>query len=149
LASNAAKVSGISQSNARAVAMEMVSSGQLGSATIDNLVKSVETYAAVTGQTEKQAGAALTRMFEDPKHAADELNQSMHFLTAEDLNYIDTLVKHGQTDAAQLELSKKLFAYLGTTAVDNLSDLEKWWHRVEDAASSAWEKMKRAASGNL
>lgn len=142
LAEVAAETTGITEAAARRVAVSMVQSGKLGFDTIENLTRSVETYAAVTGQSTEQAGSDLAQMFERPSEAADRLNGRFHFLNIAQLAYIRTLEEQGQVEEAQAELSARLYEHLGTKAVENLGYLERGWRAVRDAALGAWEAAK-------
>ncbi len=147
LAANASQISGISSGAAREAATAMVQSGRLGIDTIANLTTSIETYAAVTGQSTSQAASSLTQMFEKPTDAAYRLNQQFHFLTLAQFQYISTLEKQGNTEAAQLELSKRLSDHMGTTMAKSLTGVEKLWKSIASAASDAWLQMSKAVSG--
>jgi phage-related minor tail protein len=141
LAKAASDSSGISERSARAIASAMVQSGRLGIDTIGNLTQSVETYAAVTGQSTDQAAAALAAMFVKPEEAARRLNEQFHFLSLEQLKYIDNLVEQGRVEEAQLRLSQQLSDHLGGKLQQNLGTLERAWNAVGRAASKTWEIM--------
>lgn len=147
MAHQANAATGIGLGNARAIAQGMVASGQLGRETIGNLTNSIKAFALATGQDVDHASADLMRLFKDPSKGAEELNKSLHFLIWEDLEYIRTLQDQGRTEEAQLVLSQKLFGYLGSTGIANLSGLAKGWNTVATAAADAWTQMKRAMSG--
>jgi phage-related minor tail protein len=147
MAQQANAATGIGVGNARAIAQGMVASGQLGRDTIGNLTGSVKAFSLATGQEVDKASADLMRLFKDPAKGAEELNKSFHFLIFEELEYIRTLQSQGRTEEAQLVLSQKLFDYLGSTGIANLSGLAKGWNTVATAASDAWTQMKRAVTG--
>lgn len=134
LAERANAASGISEGEARRVATVMVQSGRLGIATIENLTRAVKTFAAVTGQSTDQAGAALAKLFEDPVEAANQLNQQFHFLTLESVRYIRTLQEQGRTEEATLEVSRRFAAHLETKLAENLGLVDRLFRTVTDSA---------------
>lgn len=141
LAQAAHQASGISVGAAREIATGLVQSGRLGIETIGNITQSVETYAAVTGQSSQQAAAALAGMFGKPAEGAAKLNEQFHFLSFEQLKYIRTLEEQGRTEEAQLALSRRLAEHMGGKLQQNLGTLELAWKRVGETAASAWDAM--------
>ena len=143
----AVKTGGLTIGTAREVEGIFLSSGQLGIETITALTASVEAYARLSGTKAPEAAKALTKMFEDPLRAADELNKSMHFLEPSTRTYMQTLVESGRKEEARLVLARELYSYLGTTSVRNLSSLEIRWRALGRAASEAWDWMTGGAGG--
>ncbi|AYH46095.1 phage tail length tape measure family protein [Azoarcus sp. DN11] len=140
LAAEAHRTSGISTGAAREIAVAMVQSGQLGIDTIGNLTQSVETYAAVTGQSNRQAAAALAAMFVKPAEAAEKLNRQFHFLSPEQEKYIRQLEEQGRTEEAQIELSRRLAERLDDLRDRSLQPLQRAWDSVGRAAAEAWDR---------
>jgi|GEM_PF-2224421 len=136
IAASANQISGISVSSARAAVTAMVQSGRLGIETIGNLTSGIETYAAVTGQETAQAASSLAQMFEKPSEGARKLNEQFHFLSFEQIKYIDTLVKQGSTEAAQLELSKRFSDHIGGAMLNNIGYVERAWRAAADGVKS-------------
>lgn len=132
----------ISSGLAREVATQMVASGKLSGDVIAGLTSTVEGYAAASGKTAEQATTDLVRIFEDPSKGARELNSQMHFLTWTQIEHIDTLVKTGQTQQAQLELQKALYDHTGGIAVTNMGYLEKAWHGLTSAIKEGWDALQ-------
>jgi hypothetical protein len=141
LAKAAHEASGISVGAAREITVGLVQAGRLGIETIGNITKSVESYGAVTGQSVQQAATSLAGAFDKPAEGAAKLNEQLHFLSPEQLKYIRSLEEQGRTEEAQLELSKRLADHLGNALPQNLGTLQRAWHAVASAASSAWDKM--------
>jgi phage-related minor tail protein len=147
LAHQASAVSNITASAASDAALAMTASGRLGGDTIENLTKSVGTFAQITGQSSEKATAALIKIFENPKRGAEELDSSLHFLSVEQLTYIDNLIKAGQTEEAQLVLSKNLYDYLKTSGVSSVDSLTRQWINLKNAADDYWKSAKRNLTG--
>ncbi|MGA0610569.1 phage tail length tape measure family protein [Caldimonas sp. KR1-144] len=141
LAEEATKASGITKGAARDVATQMVQSGRLGIDTIANLTRSVESYGLITGQTTDKAGQELTKLFEKPSEAAKQLNQQLHFLSLEQLRYIQQLDEQGRREEAQLELSKRLADRIDGLANESLGTLQRAWRTVANIAKNAWDSM--------
>lgn len=139
LAAAATEASGISKGAARDIAVSLVQSGRLGIDTIANITKTVQAYGAVTGQTTQQAAGALAQLFEKPSVGAAKLNEQFHFLSLEQLRYIQQLEEQGRVEAAQLELSNRLADRLSGLARDNLGTLQRAWNAAAGAAKSFWD----------
>lgn len=142
LANTAHDVSGISATSAREIATTMAASGKLSGDVIAELTKSVEGYSAATGQTADQAANDLARIFSDPAQGARELNEQYHFLDLTEIQYIDTLVKEGKVQEAQLELATKLYDHAGGIATTNIGYLERAWKGLTGAIGEAWDALK-------
>ncbi|WP_175716537.1 phage tail length tape measure family protein [Burkholderia anthina] len=149
LGQQAADVSNITSRAAQQAALAMTASGRLGGETIANLTKSVGTFAEITGQSSEQATAALMRIFENPKQGAEELDKSLHFLSLNQLKYIDNLVKSGNTEQAQLALSRELYTYLQDSGVTTVDSLTKKWISLKNAMSEGWDQFTRRISGTI
>ena len=141
MADRAAAASGITRSAARDVAVSLVQSGRLGAETIDNITRSVRSYAAITGTTVQQAAGQLAQSFEQPAKGAVELNKQLNFLTLEQLRYIRQLEEQGQVEAAQAEASRLLAERIQGLADTSLGSLQRAWNAVAGAAKGAWNAM--------
>ena len=141
LAESANKVSGISKQAAETAAVAMVQSGRLGIETIGNLTTSINGYAAATGQSTDAAAASLAKLFVDPKRAAKELDDQFNFLSVAQRKYISDLMEQGQTEQAQLELSRLTADHFGRVVPENLDILQRAANNVTSAVGRMWNAL--------
>lgn len=97
-----------------------------------------------TGQSIDETIKHFQRLKDEPVKAARELDESLHFLTATQLENIMSLGEQGRTaEAAAVAMDAYASAMNSRTTeiADNLGWLESSWKSVGDAASSAWDKM--------
>lgn len=119
---------------------ELVSSGKIAGEAIGAIATLSDNYANATGAKVDSLGPKLVSLFEDPAKGASKLNETMHFLTNAQLDYIKTLVDTGREGEAQLELANRLNEVLPKHAQE-LGALETVWVNVRKAASGAWDAM--------
>lgn len=118
----------------------LVASGQIGAQSIGAVAKLASTYAQDTGQDIAKIAPQLTKLFADPARGAEALNQSMHFLTAAELDHLHALEMAGKAGEAQLELAHKLTAFL-PDQTRQMGLLENAWDGLRKAGSAAWDAM--------
>ncbi len=96
------------------------------------------------GQSVDETVRQFKRLQDDPVNAAKELDKTLHFLTATQLEQIRVLGEQGNTaDAAKIamsayseEMNKRM-----EDVHDNLGWVEKAWNAVGNAAKWAWDRM--------
>lgn len=140
LSRSVAEVGTVTVAQSKAVVTALVSSGRISSESIGEIARLAEDYAAVTGKNVDSIGADLVKLFADPAKGAAQLNEQMHFLTAAQLEHIESLQEMGRKGEAQLELSNRLKDALPEYARE-LTTLGLVWNGVQKSASSAWDKM--------
>lgn len=79
--------------------------GLLGQAT-----SAAGSYALATGATTDDAKSIMLRMFTDPAKSAEELNSSMHLLTAEQTEQVKNLAASGEEEKAAAIILKEFSA---------------------------------------
>jgi phage-related minor tail protein len=139
----AAAAAGASQQTVGAtneIATRLVATGEYGSAVVGKLTHVIAQFAKKTDQDMEDVAEVLDKAFRDPAKGAAELNRTLNFLSYEQLKYIDTLQKQGQTEQAQLALADALNAKLGTMQV-HLNSVTGWWDKVTTSAANAWHAM--------
>ncbi len=138
LAEAANKVSGISKSAAESAAVAMVQSGRLGIDVIGNLTKTINGYAAATGQSTDAAASSLAKLFAEPAKAAKQLDEQFNFLSATQRRHIADLVEQGRVEEAQLELSRQAADHFGRVVPENLGVLMRALNAAADVARKFW-----------
>src|SRR5471030_1610459 len=125
----------------------LVASGQIGGQALGVVAGLANNFAKSTEQDIGGIAPTLVRLFADPVQGAEELSKSMHKLTQDDIDHIETLENLGQHQQAQLELAQKLSAALPDQS-KNVTALGSAYNALADAASRAWDNMKKNLSGN-
>lgn len=119
---------------------EIVASGKIAGEAVGAIAALSDNYANATGAKLDTLAPKLVSLFEDPAKGAAKLNETMHFLTNAQLEYIQTLVDTGREGEAQIELANRLNEVLPQHARE-LGTLETVWMNVRKAASGAWDAM--------
>lgn len=119
---------------------EIVSSGKIAGEAVGSIAALADNYANATGTKLDAMAPKLVSLFEDPAKGAAKLNETMHFLTNTQLDYIKALVDTGREGEAQIELANRLGEVLPKHAGE-LNDLGRAWVELRKYASSAWDAM--------
>lgn len=140
LAKEIANTSTLTMGQSKQVVMELAASGKIGAESFTMISNVVAEYSRVTGKAADDSTKDIIKLFSDPKKGAEELNSTMHFLSASEMERIDTLQRTGHVVEAQLLLADKLKSKLDSE-VEPLGILAKSWDAVKKASSSAWDSM--------
>lgn len=135
---------GVTQHDAAGVLAQVVGSGAFTGQAVDMVSGTAARMQKVVGQSVEETINQFKRLQDDPVNAAKELDKTIHFLTATQLEQIRVLGDQGQTaDAAKIamsayseEMNKRM-----TDVNENLGWLEKAWNSLGDAAKWAWDRM--------
>ncbi|EIF0467137.1 phage tail tape measure protein [Salmonella enterica] len=135
---------GVTQHDAAGVLAQVVGSGAFTGQAVDMVSRTAARMQEVVGQSVDETIRQFKRLQDDPVNAAKELDKTLHFLTATQLEQIRVLGEQGRTaDAAKIamsayseEMNKRM-----SDVHDNLGWLEKAWNAVGDAAKWAWDRM--------
>lgn len=112
LAAAMASTGQITIGTSKDVVTQLVASGRIGADAIGAVANLASDFARTTGQDIEKITPQLVKLFSDPLKGAEELNKSMHFLNATEIEYIATLERQGDTRQAQLFLADKLQEHL-------------------------------------
>ncbi|EHK2665092.1 phage tail tape measure protein [Salmonella enterica] len=135
---------GVTQHDAAGVLAQVVGSGAFTGQAVDMVSRTAARMQEAVGQSVDETIRQFKRLQDDPVNAAKELDKTLHFLTATQLEQIRVLGEQGRTaDAAKIamsayseEMNKRM-----SDVHDNLGWLEKAWNAVGDAAKRAWDRM--------
>lgn len=130
----------VSVGDAKNVLMALIESGKFTSSTIDNVSQTILTFAKVSGTDATQAAQKLIPALDGTASSSKRLNDQYHFLSLEQYKQIEALEKQGKTQEAIIIQSTALEQSLQSQRRE-LSNLEKAWSSVKDAASQAWDSM--------
>ncbi|ECD9466811.1 phage tail tape measure protein [Salmonella enterica subsp. diarizonae] len=133
---------GITQHDAAGVLAQVVGSGAFTGPAVDMVSRTAARMQQAVGQSVDETVRQFKRLQDDPVNAAKELDKTIHFLTATQLEQIRVLGDQGRTaDAAKIamsayseEMDKRM-----TDVRDNLGWLEKAINGVAYAWKNFWD----------
>ncbi|MFF0985192.1 phage tail tape measure protein [Proteus mirabilis] len=135
---------GITQYGMADTISKVVGSGAFSGRDVDMVSKTAAAMEKAVGQSVDETIKQFQRLQEDPVKAVTELDKSLHFLTATQLEQITTLQTQGkEQEAAKMAMESYANAMDERTKQikENLGHLERAWEGVKNMASSAWDAM--------
>ncbi|HGN1294629.1 TPA: phage tail tape measure protein, partial [Proteus mirabilis] len=135
---------GIAQYGMADTISKVVGSGAFSGRDVDMVSKTAAAMEKSVGQSVDETIKQFQRLQEDPVKAVTELDKSLHFLTATQLEQITTLQTQGkEQEAAKMAMESYANAMDERTKQikENLGHLERAWEGVKNMASSAWDAM--------
>ncbi|MCB6144328.1 phage tail assembly protein T [Providencia rettgeri] len=135
---------GITQYKMADALAQVVGSGSFTGSQVDMVAGVAAKMEKATGQSIDETIKQFQRLKDQPVQAVMELDKSLHFLTATQLEQITTLEEQGRTsDAAKIAMESfaNTMKERTTQITENLGGLERAWNWVGDAAKKAWDKM--------
>lgn len=136
---------GITQYKMADALAQVVGTGSFSGAQVDMVASVAAKMEKATGQSVDETIKQFQRLKDQPVQAVMELDKSMHFLTATQLEQIATLEEQGKrTDATKIAMEAYADSMKERTKqiADNLGYLESAWNWVGDAAKEAIDKMR-------
>jgi len=140
MADEVAASTNITIGGAKDIASAMVSTGRIGRDAIRPVTMAIAEYAQVAGISAADAEKAMGKMFIDPLRGARELNDTFHFLTTSNMDYIQALVQSGNESLASAFLADKLTDRLKSQEVQ-VSWLTEKYNKLKAAMSQGWDKL--------
>ncbi|EBY1954367.1 phage tail tape measure protein [Salmonella enterica subsp. enterica serovar Sandiego] len=135
---------GVTQHDAAGVLAQVVGSGSFTGPAVGMVSRTAARMQETVGQSVDETIRQFKRLQDDPVNAARELDKTLHFLTATQLEQIRVLGEQGRTaDAAKIAMSaysEEMNKRAGDVQ-DNLGWIEKAWNAAGDAAKWAWDRM--------
>lgn len=135
---------GVTQHDAAGVLAQVVGSGAFSGSDVNMVARTATRMKEIVGQSVDETINQFKRLQQDPVNASKELDNSIHHLTATQLEQIRVLGEQGRTaDAAKIAMSG--YADEMNTRMmdvhDNLGWVERAWNSLGDAAEWAWDRM--------
>ncbi|EAZ5671848.1 phage tail tape measure protein, partial [Salmonella enterica] len=135
---------GVTQHDAAGVLAQVVGSGAFTGRAVAMVSRTAARMQENVGQSVDETIRQFKRLRDDPVNAAKELDRTLHFLTATQLEQIRILGEQGRVaDAAKIAMSaysEEMNKRMGDVH-DNLGWIERAWNAVGDAAKWAWDRM--------
>lgn len=135
---------GITQHDAAGALAAVVGSGAFTGDAAEMVARTAAKMEYAAGQSVDETVNQFKRLAQDPVSAAKELDKSLHFLTAAQLEQIQTLSEQGRTTEAAGVAMAAYSAEMNSRAdeiTDSLGWLESAWKGLGDAAEWTWDKM--------
>lgn len=135
---------GITQYKMADALAQVVGSGSFTGSQVDMVAGVAAKMEKATGQSIDETIKQFQRLKDQPVQAVMELDKSLHFLTATQLEQITTLEEQGRsTDAAKLAMESyaNSMRERASDITESLGFLESAWAGVKEMASSAWDAM--------
>ncbi|HHX1453524.1 TPA: phage tail tape measure protein, partial [Salmonella enterica] len=126
------------------VLAQVVGSGSFTGPAVDMVSRTAARMQEAVGQSVDETIRQFKRLQDDPVNAAKELDKTLHFLTATQLEQIRVLGEQGRTaDAAKIAMSaySEEMNNRMSDVHDNLGWVERAWNSLGDAAKWAWDRM--------
>ncbi|EAW6600718.1 phage tail tape measure protein [Salmonella enterica] len=135
---------GVTPHDAAGVLAQVVGSGAFTGQAVAMVSRTAARMQENVGQSVDETIRQFKRLRDDPVNAAKELDRTLHFLTATQLEQIRVLGEQGRVaDAAKIAMSaysEEMNKRMGDVH-DNLGWIERAWNAVGDAAKWAWDRM--------
>lgn len=135
---------GITQHGMAGAISKVVGSGEFSGDVVEMVSKTAAAMENAVGQSVDKTIKQFQRLQEEPVKAVTELDKSLHFLTATQLEQIMTLQEQGKEhEAAKIAMESYANAMQERSQQieNNLGFLESAWKGVKDMASDAWDAM--------
>lgn len=135
---------GITQHDAASVLAEVTGSGLFNGQHLRQVADVAARLKTVTGQATKETIRQFARLQDTPVTAVRELDKSLHFLTATELENISRLAEQGQeTEAATLAMDRyaDTLRLRSDEVAQHLGTLEKNWKWLGETAAGTWDAM--------
>jgi|GEM_PF-4607003 lambda family phage tail tape measure protein len=122
--------------------MELIGTGQFSGDTLMSVARAATEMSTFTGQSAAEVVKQFTDMKGNAAEWAQKMNDSYHFLTLAQFEYIEQLQQQGQTEKAEQAAADDLYTSLATNGSHNLGILERAWNGVRDAIGGAFNAME-------
>ena len=131
-------------SKGRNALLDLIATGQFSGATLQAVGRAATELASYTGQSAEDVVKNFDDMKGNAAAWAEKMNNSYHFLSLAQYEYIKRLQAQGQTERAEQVAADALFTSLATNGVKNLGILQQAWQFVSDTAKDAFNSMENS-----
>lgn len=139
IAGGRSSATGLSVSETREAALEFARIGQIHSRVIGEMIETTKNFALVTGQSSKEAAAALAGAFTNIQ-GIDQLNKQFDFLDGNTRRLVEQLLLAGRTTDAAALANDRLKSSLKAVE-DTQGGLARGWTAIANAVSNAADKV--------
>ncbi|WP_234729712.1 phage tail length tape measure family protein [Acidocella facilis] len=128
--------------SARSALQELVSTGQFTGDTLGSVARAAVEYSKYSGESVQKSVEFFAEMKDGAAKFGAKANESLHFLTEAQYNYIDSLERSGQVEAAQKAVADDFFHHVANTGTQNLGYLEQAIDAVSNKIHGLWNDLE-------
>jgi phage-related minor tail protein len=134
------KAGNVTVGTARDIAQGLASTGKISGAALTSVSAAASRFAELSGKSSEEAISDFASMADGVARWATKHNESLHFATAAQLDYIRQLEETGQSQKAMIEVGSLLIDHWADQR-KNLGYLEGTWKSLKGAVSETWDAM--------
>lgn len=133
---------------ARDITLQLANTGKFSADAILTLGKAAAVMQQLTGDSAENIAKDFEKMEDGVAKWVLTHNQSLHFVTVDQYNYIRSLEESGDKEGAILAASTALYDSKAKLVADSLGKTESWLIRTKKAASDYLDAIKKVISGD-
>lgn len=135
---------GVTQYAASSVLSQVVGSGRFDARKLETVTRAAVAMEQATGQAVDTTIANFQKLYSDPTEASEELNSQLHYLTAAQFEYISSLERRGDKEAAG-EYAANAYSEAeqrrSKQILDNLGLVERAALSARNAFKGMWDEL--------
>lgn len=135
---------GVTQYAASSVLSQVVGSGRFDASKLETVTRAAVAMEQATGQAVDTTIANFQKLYSDPTKASEELNSQLHYLTAAQFEYISSLERRGDKEAAG-EYAANAYSEAeqrrSKQILDNLGLVERAALSARNAFKGMWDEL--------
>lgn len=133
-----------SQADSAAVLAKVVGSGSFKSSQIESITRAALAMQEATGKSVDETIKNFQKLYESPTKGSAELNSQMHYLTAAQFEYISSLERRGDKEAAgqaAADAYSRAEQQRSQQILDNLGLIERAALATRNAFKGMWDEL--------
>jgi len=135
---------GFTQGEAASALAKVVGTGKFSGSELEQVTKAALAMEHAVGQSVEATISNFEKLKNAPSQASEELNQRLHYLTSAQFDYISSLERRGDKEAAAAEavrLYSDAMERQGKEISNSLGYIERAANAVTNAAKDMWDQL--------
>lgn len=135
---------GITQHDASSILAKVVGSGAFSGNQLETVTRAAAAMEEATGQSVDKTIANFQKLYDSPAKASAELNSQLHYLTAAQFEYISSLERRGDKEAAgqaAADAYSRAEQQRSQQLLDNLGLVERAALATRNAFKGMWDEL--------
>ncbi|EOF5296654.1 phage tail tape measure protein [Salmonella enterica] len=135
---------GVTQYAAASALAQVVGSGRFRGEQLETVTRAAVAMEQATGQAVDKTISNFQKLYESPTKASEELNKTLHYLTAAQFEYISALERRGDKEEAgeyAADAYSKAEQQRSQQVIDNLGLVERAALATRNAFKSMWDEL--------
>ncbi|EOI5812148.1 MULTISPECIES: phage tail tape measure protein [Cronobacter] len=135
---------GFTQGEAASALAKVVGTGKFSGSELEQVTKAALAMERAVGQSVEATISNFEKLKNAPSQASEELNQRLHYLTSAQYDYISSLERRGDKEAAAAEalrLYSDVMERQGKQIAESLGYIERAANAVTSAAKDMWDQL--------